>query len=181
MDLKGGDDRVIVIVTCSVLPTTPSRRRRALRSRATEGLAAFDQLLNVPMPSSFERARLVATCLARSSGSDSPAPPYDIDVDDLAGQMLGFAPRAVVRVVDAARKGASRRKPRASVLESDFDLVLDAVPSLDTLAPNREASDGLVCDWVGELQWRAITPAAERALRAADGDESEATPVKRGR
>ena len=45
MDLKGGDDRVIVIVTCSVLPTTPSRRRRALRSRATEGLAAFDQLM----------------------------------------------------------------------------------------------------------------------------------------
>ena len=179
MDLKGGDDRVIVIVTCSVLPTTPSRRRRALRSRATEGLAAFDQLLNVPMPSSFERARLVATCLTQS-GSDSPAPPHDIDVDDLAGQMLGFAPRAVVRVVDAARKGASRRKPRASVLESDFDMVLDAVPSLDTLAPNREASDGLVCDWADALAWRAITPAAERALRAADGDESEATPVKRG-
>ena len=176
--LKGGDDRVIVIVTCSVLPTTPSRRRRALRSRATEGLAAFDQLLNVPMPSSFERARLVATCLARSPGSDSPAPPHDIDVDDLAGQMLGFAPRAVVRVVDAARKTAARRKPRASVLESDFDGVLDAVPSLDTLAPNREASDGLVCDWVDCLKWRAITPAAERALRAADGDESEATPVK---
>ena len=181
MDLKGGDDRVIVIVTCSVLPTTPSRRRRALRSRATEGLAAFDQLLNVPMPSSFERSRLVANCLARSSGSDSPAPPHDVDVDDLAGQMLGFAPRAVVRVVDAARKCASRRKPRASVLESDFDGVLDAVPSLDTLAPNREASDGLVCDWGDELAWRAITPAAERALRAADGDESEATPVKRGR
>ena len=180
MDLKGGDDRVIVIVTCSVLPTTPSRRRRALRSRATEGLAAFDQLLNVPMPSSFERARLVATCLTQS-GSDSPAPPHDIDVDDLAGQMLGFAPRAVVRVVDAARKGASRRKPRASVLESDFDMVLDAVPSLDTLAPNREASDGLVCDWADALAWRAITPAAERALRAADGDESEATPVRRGR
>jgi hypothetical protein len=178
MDLKGSDDRVIVIVTCSVLPTTPSRRRRALRSRATEGLAAFDQLLNVPMPSSFERARLVATCLTQSGG-DSPAPPYDVDVDDLAGQMLGFAPRAVVRVVDAARKGASRRKPRANVLESDFDMVLDAVPSLDTLAPNREASDGLVCDWGGELRWRAITPAAERALRAADGDESEATPVKR--
>ena len=115
------------------------------------------------------------------SGGDSPAPPHDIDVDDLAGQMLGFAPRAVVRVVDAARKGASRRKPRASVLESDFDGVLDAVPSLDTLAPNREASDGLVCDWVDALAWRAITPAAERALRAADGDESEATPVKRGR
>jgi hypothetical protein len=180
MDLKGGDDRVIVIVTCSVLPSTPSRRRRALRSRATEGLAAFDQLLNVPMPSSFERARLVATCLTQS-GSDSPAPPHDIDIDDLAGQMLGFAPRAVVRVVQEARRGASRRKPRASVLESDFDGVLDAVPSLDTLAPNREASDGLVCDWLGELRWRAITPAAERALRAADGDESEATPVKRGR
>ena len=179
--LKGGDDRVIVIVTCSVLPTTPSRRRRALRSRATEGLAAFDQLLNVPMPSPFERSRLVATCLSRSSGSDSPAPPHDVDVDDLAGQMLGFSPRAVVMVVDAARKGASRRKPRASVLESDFDGVLDAVPSLDTLAPNREASDGLVCDWGDELRWRAITPAAERALRAADGDESEATPVKRGR
>jgi len=179
--LKGGDDRVIVIVTCSVLPSTPSRRRRALRSRATEGLAAFDQLLNVPMPSSFERARLIASSLTRSSGSDSPAPPYDVDVDDLAGQMLGFAPRAVVRVVDAARRGASRRKPRASVLESDFDGILDAVPSLDTLAPNREASDGLVCDWVGELRWRAITPAAERALRAADGDESEATPIKRGR
>ena len=178
-DLKGSDDRVIVIVTCSVLPTTPSRRRRALRSRATEGLAAFDQLLNVPMPSPFERARLVATCLTQSGG-DSPAPPHDVDVDDLAGQMLGFAPRAVVRVVDAARKGASRRKPRASVLESDFDAVLDAVPSLDTLAPNREASDGLVCDWVEALSWRAITPAAERALRAADGDESEATPVKRG-
>ena len=180
MDLKGGDDRVIVIVTCSVLPSTPSRRRRALRSRATEGLAAFDQLLNVPMPSPFERARLVATCLTQS-GSDSPAPPYDVDVDDLAGQMLGFAPRAVVRVVDAARRNANRRKPRASVLESDFDGVLDAVPSLDTLAPNREASDGLVCDWVDALAWRAITPAAERALRAADGDESEATPVKRGR
>ena len=179
MDLKGGDDRVIVIVTCSVLPSTPSRRRRALRSRATEGLAAFDQLLNVPMPSSFERARLVATCLTQSGG-DSPAPPHDIDVDDLAGQMLGFAPRAVVRVVDAARKIAQRRKPRASVLESDFDGVLDAVPSLDTLAPNREASDGLVCDWIEALRWRAITPAAERALRAADGDESEATPVKRG-
>ena len=102
------------------------------------------------MPSPFEPARLVATCLSRSSGSDSPAPPHDIDIDDLAGQMLGFAPRAVVRVVDAARK-AARRKPRASVLESDFDLVLDAVPSLDTLAPNREASDGLVCDWVDEL------------------------------
>ena len=180
MDLKGGDDRVIVIVTCSVLPTTPSRRRRALRSRATEGLAAFDQLLNVPMPSSFERSRLVATCLTQSGG-DSPAPPHDVDVDNIAGQMLGFAPRAVVRVVQEARKGASRRKPRASVLESDFDGVLDAVPSLDTLAPNREASDGLVCDWVEALAWRAITPAAERALRAADGDESEATPVKRGR
>ena len=178
MDLKGGDDRVIVIVTCSILPTTPSRRRRALRSRATEGLAAFDQLLNVPMPSPFERARLVATCLTQSGG-DSPAPKHDLDVDDLAGQMLGFAPRAVVRVVDAARRNASRRKPRASVLESDFDAVLDAVPSLDTLAPNREASDGLVCDWGDELRWRAITPAAERALRAADGDESEATPVKR--
>ena len=102
-------------------------------------------------------------------------------MDDLAGQMLGFSPRAVVRVVQEARKGASRRKPRASVLESDFDVVLDAVPSLDTLAPNREASDGLVCDWADALAWRAITPAAERALRAADGDESEATPVKRGR
>ena len=136
MDLKGSDDRVIVIVTCSVLPTTPSRRRRALRSRATEGLAAFDQLLNVPMPSSFERARLVATCLTQS-GSDSPAPPSILMWTTSRGRCSGFAPRAVVRVVDAARKGATRRKPRASVLESDFDMVLDAVPSLDTLAPNR--------------------------------------------
>lgn len=177
--LKGNDERVIVIVTCSVLPATPSRRRRAVRSRATEGLAAFDQLLNVPPPSTRDRARLIAAGLAHSSGSDSPAPRHNLDVDDLAAQMHGFAPRAVARVVDAARKRAARRAPRAAVEDGDFDAVLDAVPSLDTLAQSREAADGLVCDWVGELAWRAITPAAERALRAADGDESEATPGKR--
>ena len=33
----------------------------------------------------------------------------------------------------------------------------------------------------GAGTWVEITPAAERALRAADGDESEATPDKRGR
>ena len=98
MDLKVAtmDRDCIVLVTCSVLPTTPSRRRRALRSRATEGLAAFDQLLNVPMPSSFDRGSIGRELSVKVVGLDSPAPPHDIDVDDLAGQMLGFAP-AVVR------------------------------------------------------------------------------------
>ncbi|KAJ1448073.1 P-loop containing nucleoside triphosphate hydrolase protein [Pelagophyceae sp. CCMP2097] len=168
------------------------RRRRRPQgggsSSVAESLAAFDQLFHVTAPDERSRAfavdaELRARRSAAAAGALAGAPRRRDDDDgaddavdsrDLAAQMEGFSMRAVRETLRAAVLAA--QKTGAPLGPGHFDRALGSVPMRQavaaaalsggaTVSQRRQASEGLVCDFVdGQLEWLGTTPAAVKVL-----------------